>query len=197
MPLVEFESFISDTIELEHELGTDTYIGLLTFDYKSKVAIEKLGDLIFDTMVSEGEFETWTLTELLKDFISHPEKSPELLDDFHRLYNISAARNGDRVNGYRFLGHLALNGVYWLNEGYLRLSYGDNWQTEYDKLIKQIPFYHQQLKPIAEKILHAIAAGEIKILSRGRYTISGQLKDQLEQDKIFQLIHPDPNEPHK
>src|SRR5687767_2749364 len=86
LPLTELENFISETTELEKDLGTEAYIELLTFDYKDKNAANHLEDFIFDKVISESEFEAWKLIELLQDFINHPLKAKELLDEFYYLY---------------------------------------------------------------------------------------------------------------
>jgi predicted DNA-binding protein len=54
-----------------------------------------------------------------------------------------------------------------------------------------LDFYHRQLKPIAEKILNAINQGDIKIISKGKYEITEELKQELEPNKIFLVKHPE------
>ncbi|TDH26901.1 hypothetical protein EXU57_08835 [Segetibacter sp. 3557_3] len=190
LPLSELELFISQTIDLEKDLGTNTYIELLTFDYKDKYAANHVEDYILEKVISESKFETWKLTELLQDFINHPQKAKDLLDKVYHLYSGTYNRQGELTTGYRFLGNLGLNYFFWIDEGYLRTTFGDSWKVEYEKSLKDIEYYHQQLKPIAEQILQAIIQGEIKIISKKEYQISNQLKKELEADSIFQLTHP-------
>lgn len=191
LQLSAFENFISQHTDLENELGTDAYIDLLTFDYKDKNAANRLEHYIFEKVISASEFETWKLTELLKDFIYHPSKAKELLDEFYHLYCSTYNRQGELTNGYRFLGHLGLNYFYWIDEGYLRTKYGDKWQVEYEKSLKDIEYYQQELRPVAERVLQAIREGEIKIVGRGEFNISEQIKPELETDNIFKLTHPE------
>jgi hypothetical protein len=189
LQLAGFENFISKTTELEKELGTDVYIDLLTFNYKDKNASNHLEDFLLDKVISESEFETWKLTELLQDFINNPSEAKDLLDKFYHLYCSAYNRQGKLTNGYRFLGHLGLNYFYWIDEGYLKNIYGDKWQAEYEKSLKDIEHYQQQLRPIAERILKAIGQGEIKIIGKGEYLITEPLKNELETDNIFKLTH--------
>ena len=191
LQLAAFETFISQTPGLENELGTDVYIDLLTFDYKNKNADNHLEKYLFEKVISEREFETWKLTELLQDFINNPSKAKELLDEFYHLYCGAHNRQGELTTGYRFLGHLGLNYFYWIDEGYLRTTYGNKWRVEYEKSLKDIEFYQQQLRPIAEQILQAIINGEIKIVGKGEYYIAEQLKNELEGDNIFELTRPE------
>jgi hypothetical protein len=191
LQLADFENFISQDTDLENDLGTGAYIDLLTFNYKDKNAANRLEDYIVENVVSKGEFETWNVTELLKNFIYHPSKAKELLDEFYRLYCGTYNRQGQRTNGYRFLGHLGLNYFFWIDEDYLRTTYGNKWRVEFEKSLKHIEYYQQQLKPIAEKILQAIAKGEIKIFGKGEYDIFEQLKTELETANIYKLIHPE------
>ena len=78
-----------------------------------------------------------------------------------------------------------------MDESYLRYAYGSNWKSEYRKTLNNLDFYHRQLKPIAEKILNAINQGDIKIISKGKYEITEELKQELELNKIFLLKHPE------
>jgi uncharacterized protein YbbC (DUF1343 family) len=76
-----------------------------------------------------------------------------------------------------------------MDEGYLRMSYGDNWQIEYKRYKDDFEFYHKQLKPIAINILEAIDKERINIKGQGDYEITNLLKTELESDQIFELKH--------
>ena len=185
----EIETYIKTDDDLESELRPDDYIELLTFDFKDKDARLGLEDFLFQRIISEGEFETWKITKLLRTFINEPSQTKELLDEFYHLY-ITYNRKGEFTNGYRFLGHLGLNYFYWMDRSYLQSSYGDKWQQELEKSLGEVEFYHRQLRPIAEQILEAIEQGQIRIVSRGVYQIDEQIKKDLEGDEKFQLKHP-------
>ena len=189
--LSEFQNFIFQTKELEDELGKETYNHLTLFNPNDKNVIERVIYLV-SKIISEGEFETWKLTELLMKFINEPTKVKEYLDRFYDLfYGTFDKEKRELHKGYRFLEHLGLNYFYWMDESYLRYTYGSNWKSEYRKTLNNLDFYHRQLKPIAEKILNAINQGDIKIISKGKYEITEELKQELEPNKIFLLKHPE------
>jgi len=81
--------------------------------------------------------------------------------------------------------------LYWLDEGYMKANYGDNWKEEYERSFNDFKFYHDQLKPFAKEILSALDTKQIVILKDGTYKISEDLKKKLQTDKIYKLKHPD------
>ena len=187
----EFQNFIFQTKELEDELGKEIYNYLILFNPNDKNVIKRVKYFV-SKIISEGEFETWKLTELLMKFINEPIKVKEYLDKFYDLfYSTFDKEKRELQKGYRFLEHLGLNYFYWMDESYLRYAYGSNWKSEYRKTLNNLDFYHRQLKPIAEKILNAINQGDIKIISKGKYEITEELKQELEPNKIFLLKHPE------
>jgi len=203
----ELQNFLFETKELEKELRKEIYTDFLLFQHNHKTTIDHLDHLLFQRdhknaiehlkeyvskITPESEFETWKLTELLKKFINEPKKIKEYLDIFYDLYcgTFDEFRGGFSL-GYIFLEHLGLNYFWWIDEHYLRYAYGWNWKSEYRKTLDNIEYYHQQLRPIAEKILKAIQLGDIKIISKGKYEITEELKRELESDKIFKLKHPE------
>ena len=188
---LELLNFLFETKELEKELGKKIYADLLLFQYDDKNAIENLKEFLYK-IIPESEFETWKLTVLLKNFINEPKKIQEYLDIFYDLFcgTFDKKKSGHRLR-YIFLEHLGLNYFWWMDEQYLRYAFGWNWKTEYRKTLNNLEFYHQQLKPIAEKILNALNQGNIKIISKGKYDITEELKQELESDKIFKLKHPE------
>lgn len=189
--LSEFQNFIFQTKELEDELGKEIYNYLILFNPNDKNVIKRIKYLV-SKIISEGEFETWKLTELLMKFINEPTKVMEYLDRFYDLFYATFDKEKRELQkGYRFLEHLGLNYFYWMDESYLRYAYGSNWKSEYRKTLNNLDFYHRQLKPIAEKILNAINKGDIKIISKGKYEITEELKQELESNKIILLKHPE------
>jgi hypothetical protein len=188
--LSEFQNFIFQTKELEDELETEIYNYLILFNPTDENEIKRVKHLV-SKIISEREFETWKLTELLKKFITEPQKIKEYLDIFYDLFCGSFDEEKHEIRlGYTFLEHLGLNYFWWMDESYLELIYGDGWENEYQKSLNNFEFYHNQLKPYAEKILNAINLGEIKILSKGVYEITERLKQELESEKIFLVKHP-------
>jgi hypothetical protein len=187
--LNDFEEFIYSNDDLESEIGGDVYLELVGFNTKDKNYQNRLMEFIFESIISIGEFLTWRIREMLIDFIEYPEKVKELLDKFYEwtygLYN----SEGKIVDGFKFLQNLGMNNFYWMDEGYLRMSYGDNWQIEYKRYKDDFEFYHKQLKPIAINILEAIDKERINIKGQGDYEITNLLKAELESDQIFELKH--------
>ncbi|HEX3008400.1 MAG TPA: hypothetical protein VHO90_12390, partial [Bacteroidales bacterium] len=99
--------------------------------------------------------------------------------------------NPYELKGYKFLQNLGLNYLHWIDEAYLKTSYGDKWTDYYKKYESEIPFYHEQLVPVAKLIFSGLQTNEIEIFEKGIYKISDSLKEQLENDKILELKHKD------
>ena len=189
LPITQFEEFVYAQKDFEQEVGKENYLKLIGFNFTDKNASYQLDDLIFDDLISEGEFETWKLNRLLTQFIETEVDIDKKLDNFYSLYCRTYNRKGELENGYKFLGHLGLNYFFWMSEGYLKPSYGSKWDEELKKAKDDFEFYHSQLKPIAQKILKAIENKEIEIIKFGEYSISGDMKANLESDQIFKLKH--------
>ncbi|AXE20121.1 hypothetical protein DR864_21400 [Runella rosea] len=186
----DLENFIYSQPDLEQQLGSETYFNLIELNFKDKYNIAKLPDLIKTRIIEEGQFETWKLKRILNDFLTQPEKTDLNLDKIYHLYCGVYQENGERRYEYKFLGNLGLNYLHWTGEGYLKTFYGDNWKAEYEKCSTEFEFYHKQLKNFATEILSAIDSKEIEILNDGTYRISNDLKNKLETDEIYKLIHP-------
>lgn len=185
----QFEEFVYAQRTLEQEVEKGIYLELIGFNFKDKNARDQLEDFIFDNIITEAEFETWRLKKLLYQFIETEIDIDKKLDNFYSMYCSTYDRQGELVNGYRFLGHLGLNYFHWIDEGYLKTNYGSKWQEELEKAPDNFEFYHSQLKPIAKKILNAIESKEIELIKFGEYSINDDLKADLESDQIFKLNH--------
>ena len=189
LSISQFEEFVYAQKTLEQELDKDNYLDLIGFNFKDKNATDQLDELIFDRLVSEEDFETWRLTKLLHQFIETEVDIDKKLDDFYSMYSGRNNRQGVMINGYKFLGHLGLNYFHWMGEGYLKACYGSKWEEEQKKAYDDFESYHSQLKPIAQKILKAIETKDIKLKGHGEYSITDDLKADLESDQIFKLKH--------
>lgn len=187
----EFENFIYKSPDLEQQLNSDTYLELISFDFKDKYVIERLPDFIKEEIIEEGPFETWRLREVLNAFLRDPKNLHIYLDKLYHCYCGIYQGNAKRRYEFKFLANLGLNHLYWVDEGYMKTNYGDNWKQEYDRSFHDFEFYHQQLKPFAEDILSALNSREIVVLNDGTYQITDELKSALETDGIYQLKHPD------
>ncbi|HKK77067.1 MAG TPA: hypothetical protein VJ953_18455 [Saprospiraceae bacterium] len=181
-----FEKWLYSNLNLEEELGSENYLNLVSFNFKSKYANERLKTLVYG-IIDKGDFEEWKITTKLQEFIEKPELTKDLLNEFYRLYCGIPYVNSDTPKGYKFLQNLGLNYFYWIDEAYLKLSYGKKWSEYYKKYEAEIPFYHSQLVPVAKLILSALESKEIEILERGIYKITDRLKEKLEGEKILSL----------
>jgi len=187
--LKDFEELIYSNVDLESQIGSDIYLELVGFDFNDKNSQSRLIEFIFDSIITMGEFLTWRIREILIDFIERPDKIKKLLDEFYHLTCDAYNSQGEIAKGFKFLQNLGMNYFYWMDEGYLKTNYGKKWQIEYNKCKDDFGFYHEQLKPIAIKILESIDNEKIKINGQGDYEITDFLKTELESDKIFELKH--------
>jgi len=188
LTLTDFEKWIYNSSTLEEEIGSTSYMDLISFDFKDKNATEKI--IAFTTeLVQSGDFEKWKISKILYEFIELPERAKDLLNDLYDLYCGFPNEDPYEPKGYKFLKQLGLNHLYWIDEDYLKTSYGEKWMNYYKKYEKEIPFYHNQLVPYARAILLALESNEIEIYEKGNYRISNLLKEKFESDKIIELKH--------
>jgi hypothetical protein len=187
----DLENFIYSQLDLEQQLGNETYLNLIELNFKDKYDKVKLSDLITNKIIEEGQFETWKLRRILNDFLNEPEKTDINLDKIYHLYCGVYQENGQRKYEFKFLGNLGLNYLYWTDKSYLKTNYGENWKAEYEKCSYKFEFYHEQLKDFAKEILLAIEYKQIEVLNDGTYVISKDLKSKLETEQIYKLKHPD------
>ena len=189
----ELENFIYSQTDIEKQLDKEIYLNLIEINFKDEYDKAKLLDLIMTKIIKQGEFETWKLKRVLKHFLSQPEKIDLNLEKIYDLYCGIYHENGKILYEYKFLGNLALNYLYWVEEGYLKTHFGENWKSEYAKCQNEFKFYYDQLKDFAIEIVFAIENKQIEILDNGTYKISDELKNKIESDKIYNLKHPNKN----
>lgn len=187
--VLDLEDFIYKQSDLEQQLDNKTYFDLISFNYKDKNR-NRLQDFLLGQIIDEGQFETWKLKKILNAFLADSKRLDTYLVKFYHLYCGTYQENGQRKFAFKFLGHLGLNNFWWLNEGYLTMTFGENWKIEYEKSIADFEFYHKQFQPIADSILTALEDNRIQILSNGTYFITDDLKYELESDEIFKLEQP-------
>ena len=65
----DLENFIYKQSDLEQQLDKDTYLELISLDFKDKYAVATLPDFIKKKIIDEGRFETWKLRNLLNAFL--------------------------------------------------------------------------------------------------------------------------------
>jgi len=189
--LLDIETFVYKQTDLEQQLGNEIYLELINFDFKDKNAIDLFRQFIFQNISPEGEFETWKLKLLLNYLLTDISNIHKYLDKLYHLYCGIYQDNGQRKYQYKFLSNLGLNYLYWVDEGYMKTNYGDNWEKEYKNCFDDFEFYHRQLKPFADEILAALNENKIQILNDGTYSITEDLKAKLETETIYEIKHPD------
>ena len=189
--LLEMETFVYSRTDLEQQLDANIYLELINIDFKDKHSSVRLRHFIFQHIVPEGQFETWKLKSILGAFLTDVNNIHTYLHKLYRLYCGIYQDNGQWKYQYKFLSNLGLNYFYWIDEGYLKSNYGDNWEKEYNNCFDDFAFYHRQLKPFADEILEALNDAKIRILNDGTYSITEELKAKLETEPIYELKHPD------
>ena len=187
----DLEKFIYRQSDLEQQLGKDTYLELISYEFKDKYVNETLPDFIKTKIIEEGQFEAWKLINVLQAFLTDPKNLHIYLDKLYHLYCGVYNDSEKRRYQFRFLANLGLNYLYWVDKSYLIANYGDKWKQEYERRLNDFDFYHEQLKPFAKEILSALDANQIVILNDGTYYISDDLKSKLDTDDIYKLKHPD------
>ena len=190
LSILEIERFIYEYTELEYYIEATIYFELINFDFSSKISCDNFKDFILKNIIEEGQFETWKLKKLLSDFIAEPQNAHVHLNSFYHLYCGIYQENAPRKYEYKFLANLGLNYLYWIDEGYMKVHYGENWKREHEKALKEVGHYQYQLKPFAEAVLEALNNGKIMIHNDGKYSILEDVKTQLILKKIYNFIHP-------
>ncbi|MEA5260361.1 hypothetical protein VB264_21355 [Arcicella aquatica] len=192
--IADFEKFIYSQTDLEHQLDEKIYLELILFNFNDKYIKVLLSDFIKEYIIDEGQYETWKLKIILVDLIADQHNLHIYLDKLYHLYCGIYQDNGVRKYEFKFLSHLGLNYLYWMDKEYFKThSSSSNWEVKYEKYFAEFEFYHQQLKPFAIDILAALNNKEIQILNDGTYSITENIKQKLEPDNIYKLKHPNQN----
>lgn len=188
---LDIETFVYKQTDLEEQLGKEIYSELISFDFKDKNVNIDLRQFIFKHIAPEGQYETWKLKSLLNSFLTDFSKIDKYLDKLYHLYCGVYHDNGQRKYQFKFLSNLGLNYLHWVDEGYMKINCGDNWEKEYKSCFDDFEFYHRQLKPFAVEILTDLNDNKIQILNDGTYSITDDIKAKLETEKVYVLKHPE------
>ena len=121
----DLENFIYKQSDLEQQLGNETYFDLINFNFKDKNT-SKLKDFLLGHIIDEGQFETWKLKAILLNFLADYKKIDIYLDQLYHLYCGVYQDSGQRKYAFKFLGNLGLSYFWWLDEGYLKITFGEN-----------------------------------------------------------------------
>lgn len=97
MSIEVFEQWVYTDQELEQTLSADSYLELISLNFKKSGVRYELFNLL-QKFVGAGEYETWKLTRLLNSVKAHEINLPGLLEQLYYLY----------CDGYTFLSALGL-----------------------------------------------------------------------------------------
>jgi len=184
----EFERFVYENESLESEMDSQKYNKLISFNFKDiEGVLNELVPFVSNEIIEKSSFFVWKIKNRLELFLNEPENIKEHLDEIYSLYFGVSDASGKVNFAYPCLGNLGLNYFYWFDESYLRLNYGSDWKSEYERIVKNLSFYHEQLIPYAQRILSAINNKEIDFFNDGTYFIDQDLKQILESDDVYQL----------
>lgn len=93
----DFEQWVYESKELEGELPEDSYIDLISLNFKSKYILNNLENVI-GRFVDNGKFEIKRIKNYLKSIIDRDENCAESIEMTYELY----------CSGYAFLRRLGL-----------------------------------------------------------------------------------------
>lgn len=192
LPKAELEAWVYAAPMLESELGKDEYLALASSDFQSREGEWDLRAYIYAHILAPEdlrEYEEQGLMMRLETFIAGNDDLKEELDDFYALFcgHLYLHAPHWEPARYTFLQLIGLRYLYWMDEAYLRQQHGERWQEVYAAGLQESPALRAELRPIAQRILHALHTKEIEILDGQRhYRIAEELKNQLEPTTIIQ-----------
>lgn len=93
----DFEKWLYEANDLEAELSEETYVDLISINYKSKFAYNDL-EKVIGNFVNNGKFEIKRIKRVLESIINRGEKCAESIEMTYDLY----------CSGYKFLRRLGL-----------------------------------------------------------------------------------------
>ncbi len=146
--IIDFETWLYSKKELEQLLDNDTYIDLITLNFRNKYIKHEIGKII-DSFLDFGKFEERKLRKVLIDLIERTDDFAKSLIDTYDLY----------CSGYTFFENLGL--------GYGLTFSEDFWDYRVWKKLtsrqkeKRINRIHVGVKREAEFILNWLEEGKI------------------------------------
>lgn len=153
VPVADFESWLYANKELEHYLGEETYVDLVSLNFKDRHIKHEMGKVI-DPFLDFGKCEERRLIRLLSDLIERTQAFGRSLIDTYDLY----------CSGYYFFDNLGLG--YGLNFANDYWNYSD-WEklTDEEKEVR-IDKVYGAVKAEAQIVLNWIE--EQKVIPTGK-----------------------------
>ena len=148
----DFEQWVYATKELELELPEDTYIDLISLNYKDNYVHNEL-EKIIEPFVDNGKFEIKRISKYLKSIIERDKECAESIEMTYDLY----------CNGYAFLRRLGLNYGLLIScppAGNYQKSWNEITKEEQDELLNK---FYPEISVDAQNALTWIDDGKIII----------------------------------
>ena len=171
----DFEQWVYETKELESELPEDTYIDLISLNYKDKHAHNEL-EKIIEPFIDNGKFEIKRISKYLESIIDRDEKCAESIELTHDLY----------CSGYAFLRRLGLTYGLLIScppAGNYQKSWNEITKAEQDELLDKL---YPEIIIHAKNALEWINKGKIIIKDTVNELGDYEYDDLRDQEEINQ-----------
>lgn len=171
----DFEQWVYVTKELELELPEDTYIDLISLNYKGKYVHNDL-EKIVKPFVNNGKFEIKRISRYLKSIIDKDEDCAESIEMTYDLY----------CNGYTFLRRLGLTYGLLIScppAGNYQKSWIEITKAEQDELLNK---FYPEIIVDAQNVLTWINKGKIIIKDTVNELGDYEYDDLRNQEEISQ-----------
>lgn len=146
--IADFEKWLYSEKELEQLLNSDTYIDLISLNFKDRHVKHEMGKII-DSFLDFGKFEERKLRKTLTDLIERTDDFAKSLIDTYDLYCL----------GYNFFDNLGLGYGLTFSEDFWDYSDWVNLTNEQKE--KRIDQIYSGVKKEAEFVLNWIEEGKI------------------------------------
>lgn len=144
----DFEKWLYAKKELEQLLDNDTYINLISLNYKDRHVKHEMGKII-DPFLDTGKFEERKLRKILTDLINRNDDFAKSLIETYDLY----------CSGYYFFDKIGLDYGLIFSDDFWNFSDWENLTTEQKN--GRIDRIHQGVKREAELVLKWLDEGKI------------------------------------
>jgi hypothetical protein len=146
--VADFEKWLYSKKELERLLDSDTYIDLISLNFKDRHVKHEMGKLM-DPFLDFGKFEERKLRRTLNDLIERTDDFAKSLIDTYYLY----------CSGYNFFDNLGLGYGLTFSEDFWDFSDWEKLTTEQKK--NRIDRVYSGVKKEAELVLKWLDEGKI------------------------------------
>ncbi len=171
IPVKEFEQFVYENEDfLTEKYGAEVYFELIDYDYRQYDAQSKMHDFVWEKMIDQDLYYKHRILDMVVPFI-------ELERGFRNGLIIFDAQYKCRVDFYKKLSQ----GLQYLQEEE-RFRYSLKQQGNPQPKIDYERFHHEQMLPIAKKILEGLETENIIMLAATGYQISDEYREELEEE---------------